>query len=365
LHHRHLNYLQHRHTSTTTPTTTIPNAIIATITATITTSATTSTITPQASFPSAVSLRLFDYCVGMKSVLALTQARTKEFLKHNVSDPALSAEYLMARVLNTTRAGLRGRSAYVLQGAESERFSKLCDRRLERVPIQYLVGDWDFRDLTLTIRPPVLIPRPETEELVGRLLGDGLGCSSSGLLHPEAPAHFLEVGPGSGAICLSILKARPLWTCTAIDISAEALALTRENAVAVGVADRLVLELADVREYEPAAGLQFDMVVSNPPYIPSADMPNLQPEVRLHEDPRALDGGVEGLDIIRPLVTRSVSSWLRPGSDVWLEVDASHCEALGVWCLALEEVHSVETFQDFAGMLRFCRITTPAGPHTS
>jgi release factor glutamine methyltransferase len=298
-----------------------------------------------------------------KSVLSLLQARTKQFLAADVSDAVLSAEYLMAKVLNTTRSGLRGRSSHVLEGDEMSRFSELCARRLERVPIQYLVGDWDFRDITLTLRPPVLIPRPETEELVGRVLGDGFGCSSSSLLSPDTRAHFLEVGPGSGAICLSILKSRPRWTCTAIDISDEALALTHENAIAVGVADRLTLELADVRKYEPTAGVYFDMAVSNPPYIPSANMPGLQDEVRLYEDPRALDGGGDGLDIIRPLCTSAITSWLRPGSDLWLEVDASHCESLKEWLL-LERDNSglplehVETFKDFAGLPRFCRITT-------
>lgn len=222
----------------------------------------------------------------------------------------------------------------------------------------------------MTLKPPVLIPRPETEQLVELILS-----------HYKGPQKFIEVGVGSGAICLSLLHERPNWRAVGIDISPEAVALTRLNAQALGVSDRLELHVGDLRQItlpqqqtittptnnnsEEGA---FDFVVSNPPYIPSARLAELEPEVRCFEDPRALDGGEDGLQLITALVLRSVNHWLKPSHQspegknaseeearVWLEVDLIHLAGpLQEWARGQPGVKFLGTFPDFTGRERFC-----------
>merc|ERR1712107_670237 len=164
--------------------------------------------------------------------------------------------------------------------------------RLARMPIQYLVGNWDFRDITLDLRPPVFIPRPETEQLVEEVL--------SRLPPTPCPCSVLEVGPGSGAICLALLKARSDLRITAVEQSIAAVELTRHNAEKLGLQERLTLIQEKVGQVQLET--TFDAVVSNPPYVLRKDLANLEPEIHVYEDLRALDGGAEGMDVILQVV---------------------------------------------------------------
>ena len=219
-------------------------------------------------------------------------------------------------------------------------------RRVSREPLQYELGEWDFDLLRgLIVRQPVLIPRPETEELVA--MADsilkaftGIGDGSRGLMgvcgvthRPMPPVRFLEVGCGSGAISLSLVaraRARGSSSCTlegtAIDISAAAVALTRENARAQGVGPASLAVLHCSLEHFSPAGGHFSLLVSNPPYIPPRDMQGLQQEVRDWEDERALDGGEPGgLDVIlRLLQSAAAGRWMEPGGIALLEVHTTH-----------------------------------------
>ena len=232
-------------------------------------------------------------------------------------------------------------------------FESMCAQRLERVPVQYILGEWDFLDLTLSLRPPVLIPRPETEELVERVLRT----------HGSGASRFLDVGCGSGAIGLALLHKLPEARCVGIDISADAIALASENAQRCGVASRYTPSLVDggIAQYNTAKEEKFDVIVSNPPYIPRGDMASLEEEVAGHEDDGALCGGVDGLDVIRDLM-RAAPRLLDPEGPraIWMEVDTSHPPLIEEWlkedeqaALQLEQVSQMD---DLYGRPRFVEV---------
>ncbi|KAJ1496497.1 S-adenosyl-L-methionine-dependent methyltransferase [Baffinella frigidus] len=212
------------------------------------------------------------------------------------------ADILLGEITGLSRSAIRSAgSTRVLSDGELEQFRAMILRRGTREPVQYILGEWPFYNLErLKIRPPTLIPRPETEELVEMVLRDAAA----------APARFLEVGPGSGAISLALLREWPNTRATAVDLCAHAVELSRENGVLTGLSDRITVEHAGISAWAPPPSLvqaPFDLLVSNPPYIPHAQMATLDPEVVDHEDSVALDGGDDGLDVFKLEVTASVT----------------------------------------------------------
>ena len=291
-------------------------------------------------------------CTTLGAALAHASAAFADFA---VPEPQLSAEHLLLRAagLGGSRAALVARHGAALEPAAAQTFEAMCQRRLERTPVQYILGDWDFHDLTLEVRPPVLIPRPETEELVELVL-----CAHSGA---EA---ILDVGCGSGAIGLALLHALPRARCVGLDVSEAAAALSLDNAARCGLAARYdALRLpGGVKAYtELVPPPQFDLIVSNPPYIPAAHMAGLAPEVVDHEDERALCGGDDGLDVVRELL-RAAPRLLCPEGPraIWLEVDESHPPLLERWLAEPEQtalrLRLRRTHHDLAGRPRFCEL---------
>lgn len=202
-----------------------------------------------------------------------------------------------------------------LNEQQVNRIESLCKQRARRVPLQYLVGHWDFRHLTLELCPPVLIPRPETELLVAHVLQS---IHNANLLSPRV----LEVGCGSGAICLSLLHELPSCSVVAIDCDQQAVDLTRRNATRLGLTSRLTVLHADACGFQDGAH-GFDVIVSNPPYIPSSQLDQLEPEVKMFESHVALDGGWDGMNVISVLL-KQARDWLHPNGSMWLEIDHSH-----------------------------------------
>jgi release factor glutamine methyltransferase len=191
----------------------------------------------------------------------------------------LDAELIVAHVLELTRAELALERGRVVTDAEAERVAKLTARRAAREPLQYVLGEWGFRRLTLTRDGRALIPRPETETVVERCLA---------LLADVDAPRVLDVGTGSGAIALAIADEHPGAAVTGIDVSAEALSLARENAARTGVA----VELLQVDLLGGLPGSDWDLVVSNPPYVRPDEAATLAPEVVDWEPHVALfDGG--------------------------------------------------------------------------
>lgn len=272
-----------------------------------------------------------------------------------MSEPDHSAHYIIAYLLGakTIESLEQGKLTELLSREKTEQMWQLCTKRLSRMPVQYVIEEWDFRDLTLKMRPPVFIPRPETEELVELVLSDlekaGVGA--------DEQRTCLEVGCGSGAISLSLLKSLPQLKAIAVDQSQAAVDLTRENASRLGLQDRLQVYHIDVmKDAETLLSLcsTVSALVSNPPYLFSEDMTSLDPEISRFEDHTALDGGKDGLKVIRQILTLAPRILSSPGR-VYLEVDPRHPPLIRRWVEAnVEEMHYVETQQDITGRPRFC-----------
>ncbi len=235
-----------------------------------------------------------------------------------VPSPRVDAEHLVGHVLGSTRSGLYA-SDRELSADELGRLAALVERRRAREPLAYVLGEWGFRRLTLGIDRRALVPRPETEVVVERCL-----ARLEGVPRPRV----LDVGTGSGAIALAIADEHPGAEVIGVDRSADALALAVENAGRTGLDRRVELRLGDL-----LTGLvgPFDLVVSNPPYVPAAEFDDLQPEIRLFEPYEAVVG-----DGLWEAVARGARDALRP--DGWLVLEcgdgqaatvASGLEALG------------------------------------
>jgi len=202
-----------------------------------------------------------------------------------VDTPEVDAELLVAHVLGTSRSGVHAdRDREV-----PEEFEELLERRSRREPMAYVLGEWGFRRLTLKPDARALVPRPETEVVVERCLL---------LLRGEPEPRVLDLGTGTGAIALAIADEHPGARVTAVDSSAEALALARENAQALGLHVELQLGALE------AAADGWDLVVSNPPYVTPAEWDTLQPEIRVWEPRAALVGENLHEEIARRADTR-------------------------------------------------------------
>ena len=237
-----------------------------------------------------------------------------EFLKQSgVVEATYESRYLMAHALGV-KPGLVQLTGMTLDRQQIGTILGLLRRRVAGEPFQYLVGEVGFRRGIFTCRPGVLIPRPETETLVERAMAH---------LHP-APAEYmriLELGTGSGAPIISLAMEFPKYTYVATDLDGQAVALAEENAVRNGVADRIAFLQGDWWEalQEHRVNLPFDLIISNPPYVATQEIPNLPIEVREHEPHTALDGGADGLAFYRRLVGE-LPQFLRPGGWVLVEV---------------------------------------------
>lgn len=185
-------------------------------------------------------------------------------------------------------------------------FAALIDRRAAREPVAYITGSREFYGRDFIVNPDVLIPRPETELIVDYVLQR---------VPADRPIRLIDVGTGSGAMALTLAAERPHWHVEAADLSAEAVEVARRNAQAFGVAERVTFLVGDL--LVPATG-QFDVIVSNPPYVARRDAPGMMPDVRDHEPHVALFGGQDGMDIPRRLLTQAAQR-LQPGGWIAME----------------------------------------------
>lgn len=261
------------------------------------------------------------------------------FREKGVESPRLDAEVLLSHVLEKERIYLYVHFDEPLEPRELARFRSFVKQRVLRVPVAYILGYREFMGLRFVVTPDVLIPRPDTEILVEAAL--------ERLAHLPS-LRLLDVGTGSGAILLSLLVKLPQATGVAVDISPVALEVTRQNAQALGVMDRVSLCCGDL--YEPVAGEAFDAVLSNPPYIPESDLASLAPEVR--KEPRgALAAGVDGLDFYRRLTARG-ASFVRAGGFFAVEVGVFQAAAVAALAQRMEGFGTAEILRDYSGIER-------------
>ena len=225
----------------------------------------------------------------------------------------------------------------------------LWERRVrDRVPVQYLVGEAPWRDLQLQVSPAVLVPRPETELLVEAAI-------AAAREHPELQqGAWADLGTGSGAIAIALARALPTIRFYAVDLSTAALQIARANANRLDVGDRISWLCGSW--FEPlsalAGNLQLAAVLANPPYIPSAEIPNLQPEVAAHEPHLALDGGPDGLDCVRELVAIA-PKFLQPGGLWGVELARGQAPAVVELLRAQGDYARHWIVPDLAGIDRF------------
>ena len=233
---------------------------------------------------------------------------TQHFDKQAVDAPRLTAELLLSHLLRTSRVRLYTDLDRPLQKDELAAYRGLIQRRLAGEPTQYLTGTREFYGRTFQVDPRVLIPRPETELLVEAALR---------ALPKDAPAAALDLCAGSGCIAVTLAAERPHLQVTATDVSAGACEVARANAAALGVQDRVRVLEGDLFAPVPLER-RFDVVVANPPYVKTGDLPTLQREVQ--QEPRlALDGGPDGLDVVRR-VAEGALPCLVPGGLLALEI---------------------------------------------
>lgn len=229
------------------------------------------------------------------TVLEVIQRSTEFLAKRGVDSPRLQVELLLAHVLGMPRLKLYLNFDRTLRPAELEAMRFCVKRRGQREPLQHIVGTTSFCGVELRVTPDVLVPRPETEELAEQAwkLLESHGTS-------EAAPTVLDFGTGSGCLAIVLALKCPAVNLYALDISSSALQIARQNATRHGVLDRIQFVEGDGLGALPF-GPRFDLMVANPPYIPTPVIPMLDPEVRDFDPRVALDGGKDGLDFYRRL----------------------------------------------------------------
>lgn len=228
--------------------------------------------------------------------------RSRAYLEQRgVANARRECEWMFSLALGLSRLELYTRHDMLLAEPDVERLRGLVTRRGRREPLAYVLGSQPFAGVELAVAPGVLVPRPETEELVARLLAD----------HGPEPRRVLDIGTGSGAIAIALAAARPAWVVTASDLSSPALNQARANGTRCGVT--VDWRLADLL---PDAG-PYDLIVSNPPYIAESERAHCDPELA-HEPPEALFAGADGLAVLRRLIPAAAAA-LAPGAPLWIE----------------------------------------------
>ena len=267
-----------------------------------------------------------------------------------VPDARVAGELLAARLLHVGRGLLAGELGKEVPEKRLEAMRRGMARLVKGEPIQYVLGEWDFRTLTLACDRRALIPRPETEELVTRVLSF---LSAA----PGRRGLVVDVGTGTGAIILSLAKEfRGEALLLGTDVSEDAVALAKENAVRCGLADRVRFAVMDgLDEFdEPQC---VDVIVSNPPYVESAVWRTLDPRVRDFEPRLALDGGASGLDFYERYLTDAVNL-LKPGGAVFFEIGENQGEAVRELMFACG-FDGIKVEKDFAGRDRYASAVLP------
>ena len=261
-----------------------------------------------------------------------------------VSDsPRIESEILLMHVLGTSRAQLLAHPERTLTSAQVTRYGKLVDDRASGYPLPYLTGKIEFYSLDIEVTPEVLIPRPETEALVDLAL-------------ERRPKTAVDVGTGSGCIAVALATQLPEAAVYGIDISPAALAVARRNAERHGVGERVRLIAGDLLDRRPGP---VDLIVSNPPYVSADEWASLPPSIRDHEPRLALDGGPDGLEVVRRLISQS-QGLLKPGGALLIEIGAAQGDAAreAAETFFPENGTSIRIHPDLAGRDRILEIQT-------
>lgn len=264
--------------------------------------------------------------------------------ERRIENPRLNAELLLAHSMRLSKEHLYIRLRDPLKREEREAMEDLIRRRASGEPLQYILGHQEFWSIDLKVDSRVLIPRPETERLVEEALSILINISSKKI------SSVLELGTGSGAIAISLAREMKDIVLVATDLSEDALWVARENAKQASVSDKIRFVKGDL--LQPfRSGELFDLILSNPPYIPDSEIDGLAGEVKDHEPLIALKGGKDGLDFYRRLLVQVPSYLKREG---WLLLEVGNAQAGQVSELIEADGHfqKVECLQDLSGIER-------------
>lgn len=231
---------------------------------------------------------------------------TGYFEKKGLPEARLNAEHIIAHSLGIKRLDIYLQFEKTLTKDELSQLKPLIEKRAERVPLQHILGTQPFRNVDIKVSRDVLIPRPETELLVDEVLK---------YIDTDADLEIAELGAGSGAILTALASERKNIKLTGTEISAAAIKVADENIA--GYKDRISINQGDL--FEPLTGKKYDIIVSNPPYIPEEEWENLMPEVRDHEPKSALVGGKDGLDFYRRILN-DAPNYLKKDGRIFLEI---------------------------------------------
>lgn len=270
------------------------------------------------------------------TLLRILRWTTDYFTDKGIDNPRLDAELLLAHILKLDRVGLYLNYDRPLNAEELDTVRPLVKKRGQREPLQYLLGKTEFWSLEFNVSPAVLIPRGDTEILV-----------EEALARADDSGKLLDVGTGSGAVVISLASELPDWQLTGLDLSAEALAQAQENVAKHEVGNRVELVQGNLAELPP---YQYDLIVSNPPYIAETEWDELMPEVRCFEPQMALLAENDGLACYQHLTRQAASNLNRNG---WLLVEIGYKQADAVKELfSAVGLSSVFVRDDYAGQPR-------------
>lgn len=278
------------------------------------------------------------------TVLDALQWTAGFFLSRDIDSPRLTAELLLAEVMGVGRIDLYIRHDQPLTEAELASYREMIRRRVRREPVAYILESTEFWGLPFSVTPDVLIPRPETEHLVEAVLAR-LPLETAG------PKKVIDLGTGSGAVVVSLAKERPGHIYFAVDRSYKALRVAVKNAEQNNAFEQICFFAGNWLEAVDPRGPGFDIILSNPPYVPSDDIGALQPEISEYEPRTALDGAKDGLEAIR-LIVRQTPEYLVPEGFLLMEIGYDQKSAVEELCRKQGSLRNVEFVKDYAGHYR-------------
>lgn len=276
----------------------------------------------------------------MLTLLDMLQRAVGYLEEKGIDSPRLDAEVLLADLLGCQRIDLYLQFERPVTPDEQSAYRERIRRRAAHEPVAYITGKKEFWSIELSVNADVLIPRPETETLVEQAVQR---------LRESGAKRIVDIGTGSGCVAIALATELPEARLIATDVSPAAVRVARANAEAAGVAERVAVREGSLLEAVPERPL--DAVVSNPPYIPTAEVATLMPEVRDFEPALALDGGADGLTVVTALV-RDAGAALAPGGWLLLETAFDGAEAVAAVLAESGAFEAIETVPDLAGQPR-------------
>lgn len=286
------------------------------------------------------------------TVQAVLDWTSGHLASHDSLSPRLDAEILLARARDCSRLELYTQYDQELTTAQRAVMRDLVKRRTAYEPVAYLVGHREFFGFDFAVNADTLIPRPDTETLIAELLELARDL--------PAPPSILDIGTGSGCIAISIAAQLPSAQLTAIDISPAALAVARTNAETHAVSERIAFLCGDLfAPLDPTA--RFEFIACNPPYVTTSECDQLAPDIRDHEPRIALDGGSDGLDVIRPLIA-TAPDHLEPGGSLLCEISPEQAGAVSQLLARQPAFESPRIVEDLSGHARV--VVASIGPST-